>query len=119
MIRSHRIAILPEDGFGPAVVDEAGKVLERLNKLAHSLDMEFETFDWSSEYYLKHGEIMPKNGLDTLKKYDAILFGSIGDKRVPDEVTIWELIMPIRKQFKQYINLRPVKLLRGVESPLA
>lgn len=119
MTKSYRIAVLPGDGIGPEVVKEAVDLLELLKKLDPSLDMEFETFDWNSEYYLKHGEIMPENGLDTLKKYDAILFGAIGDKRVPDEVTIWDLIMPIRKQFQQYINFRPVKLLRGVPSPLA
>jgi tartrate dehydrogenase/decarboxylase / D-malate dehydrogenase len=118
-MENYRIAVLPGDGIGPEVMDETVKLLELLKKLDTTLHMEFETFDWNSEYYLKHGEIMPKNGLDTLKKYDAILFGAIGDKRVPDEVTIWDLIMPIRKQFKQYINFRPVKLLNGVTSPLA
>ncbi|WP_243291798.1 tartrate dehydrogenase [Bacillus sp. FJAT-47783] len=119
MTKSHRIAVLPGDGIGKEVVHEAVKVLELLKTMDPSLEMEFETFDWSSEYYLKHGEIMPENGLETLKQFDAILFGAIGDNRVPDEVTIWELIMPIRKQFQQYINFRPVKLLRGVPSPLA
>ncbi|WP_394138178.1 tartrate dehydrogenase [Cytobacillus oceanisediminis] len=113
---SHRIAVLPGDGIGPEVVSEAVKVLELLKKLDPSLDLEFETFDWSSEYYLQHGKMMPDNALETLKKYDAILFGAIGDKRVPDDVTVWELIMPIRKQFRQYINLRPVKMLKGVPS---
>ncbi|MBG9588288.1 tartrate dehydrogenase [Cytobacillus firmus] len=113
---SHRIAVLPGDGIGPEVVSEAVKVLELLTKLDPSLELEFETFDWSSEYYLQHGKMMPDNALETLKRYDAILFGAIGDKRVPDDVTVWELIMPIRKQFRQYINLRPVKMLKGVRS---
>lgn len=113
---SHRIAVLPGDGIGPEVVSEAVKVLELVKKLDPTLDLEFETFDWSSEYYLQHGKMMPDNALETLKKYDAILFGAIGDKRVPDDVTVWELIMPIRKQFRQYINLRPVKMLKGVPS---
>ncbi len=111
---NHRIAVIPGDGIGPEVVNEAIKVLELLKKLDPSFKIEFDTFDWSSEYYLKHGKMMPENALQTLKKFDAILFGAIGDKRVPDDVTIWELIMPIRKQFKQYINFRPVKLLKGV-----
>ena len=111
---THKIAVIPGDGIGPEVVNEAVKVLELLKKLDPSFEIEFETFDWSSEYYLRHGKMMPEDALDTLKKYDAILFGAIGDKRVPDDVTIWELIMPIRKNFKQYINLRPVKLLKGV-----
>jgi tartrate dehydrogenase/decarboxylase/D-malate dehydrogenase len=113
---SHRIAVLPGDGIGPEVVNEAVKVLELLKKLDPSMDLEFETFEWSSEYYLQHGKMMPDNALETLRKYDAILFGAIGDKRVPDDVTVWELIMPIRKQFRQYINLRPVKMLKGVSS---
>lgn len=118
-MKSYRIAVLPGDGIGPEVVNETINVLELLKKLDSTLHMEFEIFQWNSEYYLQHGEIMPENGLETLKKYDAILFGAIGDQRVPDEVTIWKLIMPIRKQFNQYINFRPVKLLQGVASPLA
>jgi tartrate dehydrogenase/decarboxylase / D-malate dehydrogenase len=118
MNNSYQIAVLPGDGIGPEVVNEAMKVLELLKKLDSSLNLEFETFDWSSEYYLEHGHIMPPKGLEILKEYDAILFGAIGDQRVSDEVTIWQLIMPIRKQFKQYINFRPVKLLKGVSSPL-
>ncbi|WP_077210813.1 tartrate dehydrogenase [Bacillus dakarensis] len=114
-----RIAVLPGDGVGIEVVDEAVKLLNLLNELDPELKFEFDHFDWSSEYYLKHGKMMPDNALDVLKEYDAILFGAIGDKRVPDDVTVWELIMPIRKNFNQYINLRPVKLLKGVASPLA
>lgn len=118
MVKGHRIAVLPGDGIGPEVVCESIKVLNLLTELDPTFNIEFENFPWGSEYYLKHGKIMPENGLETLKNYDAILFGAIGDKRVPDEVTIWKLIMPIRKQFNQYINFRPVKLLRGVPSPL-
>lgn len=85
---NHRIAVIPGDGIGPEVVNEAIKVLELLKKLDPSFKIEFDTFDWSSEYYLKHGKMMPENALQTLKKFDAILFGAIGDKRVPDDVTI-------------------------------
>jgi tartrate dehydrogenase/decarboxylase / D-malate dehydrogenase len=116
MMKNLQIAVLPGDGIGPEVVDEAVKVLEILKKLDPSFLIEWTTFDWSSEYYLDHGRMMPEDGLEVLKKYDAILFGAIGDKRVPDDVTIWELIMPIRKKFNQYINLRPVKLLKGTPS---
>jgi tartrate dehydrogenase/decarboxylase/D-malate dehydrogenase len=111
---NHQIAVIPGDGIGPEVVNEAVKVLELLKKLDPSFKIEMDTYDWNSEYYLTNGKMMPEDGLDTLKKYDAILFGAIGDKRVPDDVTVWELIMPIRKNFQQYINLRPVKLLKGV-----
>lgn len=116
---NYQIAVLPGDGIGPEVVNEAVKVLNLLKELDSSLKLEFTTFDWSSEYYLTHGKMMPDNGLEILKSYDAILFGAIGDKRVPDDVTVWELIMPIRKDFNQYINLRPVKLLKGVPSRYA
>lgn len=116
---SYRIAVLPGDGIGPEVIHEALKVLQLLEKMDPSFELEFKTFEWNSEHYLKHGTMIPDDGLDQLKKYDAILFGAVGDARVPDDITIWELIMPIRKQFMQYINLRPVKLLKGVPSPLA
>lgn len=119
MSKTFQIAVLPGDGIGPDVVKEALKILELLKELDASFQMDFEILEWSSEYYLKHGRIMPENGLEQLKVFDAILFGAIGDARVPDEVTIWELIMPIRKGFRQYINLRPVKLLPGVPSRFA
>lgn len=116
--KNYRIAVLPGDGIGPEVVREAVNVLNLLQKLDPTFTLELVTFPWNSEYYLEHGKMMPDDGLDTLKKFDAILFGAIGDARVPDDITVWELIMPIRKNFRQYINLRPVKLLKGVESPL-
>jgi tartrate dehydrogenase/decarboxylase/D-malate dehydrogenase len=119
MIKNLNIAVLPGDGIGPEVMSEAVKVLEFLKKLDPSFTIEWTIFDWCSEYYLKFGKMMPDNGLETLKKYDAILFGAIGDKRVPDDVTVWELIMPIRQNFNQYINLRPVKLLKGTPSRFA
>ena len=115
-MKNLQIAVLPGDGIGPEVMDEAVKVLELLKKLDSSFAIEWTTFEWNSEYYLKTGKMMPDDGLETLKKYDAILFGAIGDKRVPDDVTVWELIMPIRKKFNQYINLRPAKLLKGTPS---
>ncbi|MFD2924858.1 tartrate dehydrogenase [Halobacillus naozhouensis] len=114
----HKIAVIPGDGIGREVMEEALCVLEEICKANSFLTIEWEIFNWSSEYYLQHGEMMPKNGLDTLKKYDAILFGAIGDSRVPDEVSIWDLIMPIRKRFKQYINFRPIKQLAGINAPL-
>ncbi|WP_298826081.1 tartrate dehydrogenase [uncultured Planococcus sp.] len=115
---AHKIAVLPGDGIGPDVTKEAIKVLEALKQLDSTFEIDFDQFEWGSEYYLAHGHIMPKDGLDQLKDYDAILFGAVGDKRVPDEITIWELIMPIRKNFQQYINMRPIRRLAGIESPL-
>jgi len=112
------IAILPGDGIGPEVMQEALKVMETLSALDSSFQFNTEELPWNSDYFLTHGQMMPDDGLDRLKKFDAILFGAIGDSRVPDETTIWELIMPIRKQFQQYINFRPIKKLNGISSPL-
>lgn len=114
-----KIAVIPGDGIGVEVMDEALKVIDVLKTLDSNFQIENTIFPWNSEYYLTNGEMMQKDGLTTLQQYDAILFGAIGDKRVPDEVTIWELIMPIRKGFQQYVNFRPVKSLPGISSPLA
>ncbi|WP_113928374.1 tartrate dehydrogenase [Bacillus sp. P14.5] len=113
----HKIAILPGDGIGPEVMREAEKVLRLLCEEDPNFQCEFTTLDWNSEYYLAHNRMMPEDGLDRLKAFDAILFGAIGDSRVPDYVTVWELIMPIRKRFGQYINYRPVKQLEGIPTP--
>lgn len=112
----YKIAVIPGDGIGPEVMKEALKVLEVLKEQDSTFHYQADMFDWNSDYYLKHGTMMPENGMEILKNYDAILFGAIGDERVPDEITIWELIMPIRKQFQQYINLRPVKKLDGMKT---
>lgn len=115
---TYKIAVIPGDGIGPDVTNEAMKVLEALQELDDAFEVNFKLFDWSSEYYLQHGQMMPDDGLDQLQKFDAILFGAVGDARVPDEISIWQLIMPIRKQFQQYINMRPIKKLAGIDSPL-
>src|SRR5690606_29589821 len=73
---------------------------------------------WSCEYYLEHGQMMPDDALDTLKNFDQIFLGAVGFPGVPDNISLWGLLIPIRRAFEQYINLRPVKLLKGVESPL-
>lgn len=112
------IAVIAGDGIGKEVMKEALRVLHVLEEQDPDFSLHLEEFPWSSDYYLTHGCIMPEDGLETLRKFDAILFGAIGDARVPDEITIWELIMPIRKQFQQYVNFRPVKSLPGIESPL-
>ncbi|QNU30163.1 tartrate dehydrogenase [Geobacillus sp. 47C-IIb] len=113
-MREFRIAVLPGDGIGPEVMNEALKVLRILKYKDYTFQFHADMFLWNSEYYLQHGRMMPENGLDILKNYDAILFGAIGDPRVPDDISVWELIMPIRKRFCQYVNLRPVKKLKGI-----
>ncbi|MYL49301.1 tartrate dehydrogenase [Halobacillus litoralis] len=117
-MKTYRLAVLPGDGIGPEVVEEGMKVLDALTKTDSSFQLETTSFDWNSEYYLKHNRMMPEDGLATLKEYDAIFFGAIGDRRVPEHIPIWDLIMPIRKNFHQYVNLRPIKQLPGVQSPI-
>src|SRR5690625_1839471 len=114
---THRIAVLPGDGVGQEVMNEALKVLDEIRK-QDSLNLSYDILNWNSAYYLENNRMMPENGLDQLKGYEAILLGAIGDARVPDNITVWEFIMPIRKTFQQYVNFRPAKLLKGLESPL-
>jgi len=114
-----KIAVIPGDGIGKEVMQEAIKIVNCLMQHDATLQVEMTVFPWSSDYYMVHGRMMPEDALETLKKYDAILFGAIGDERVPEHETIWGLIMPIRKQFQQYVNFRPIKSLSNLVSPLA
>lgn len=115
---NHRIAVIPGDGIGQEVVPEAIRVLRRLaDQFAFSLD--FVEFPYSCEHYLRHGVMMPDDGIDRLREFDAIFLGAVGDPAVPDHVSLWGLLIPIRRRMEQYVNLRPVRLLRGVKSPLA
>lgn len=113
-----KIAVIAGDGIGPEVINEAVNILQYFQE-EEDLDLSITHLPWSSEYYLEHGKMMPEDGLETLKQYDAVLFGAIGDARVPDDVSVWELIMPIRKGFQQYVNFRPIKSLANIETPLA
>jgi tartrate dehydrogenase/decarboxylase/D-malate dehydrogenase len=115
-MRNYRIAVIPGDGIGNEVVPEGQKVLEA----AAGGDFRFEWvhFDWSCERFAKTGAMMPADGLDQLRKFDAIYLGAVGFPGVPDHVSLWGLLIPIRRGFHQYVNLRPIKLLKGVESPL-
>jgi tartrate dehydrogenase/decarboxylase/D-malate dehydrogenase len=94
-------------------------VLEWISLRDARVQLEFTQFEWGSDYYLRHGQMMPDDGLDLLCAFDAILLGAVGDPRVPDEITLWGLLLPIRQRFHQYVNLRPIRLLEGVPSPLA
>ena len=114
-----RIAVIPGDGIGAEVIPEGVRVLEALAHRTAALHLEFQYFDWGSERYLAHGQMMPDSGLKTLGEFDAIYFGSAGDPRVPDHITLWELRLKICQGFEQYANVRPARLLRGVRSPLA
>ena len=118
-MRHYRIALLPGDGIGPEVLLEGRKAIEATASLDQDLHFEFVEFDWGCEYYHKHGVMMPSDGLEQLKNFDAIYLGAVGDPSVPDHISLWGLLLPIRKSFDQYVNLRPIKLLPGVPGPLA
>jgi len=114
---SYSIAVIPGDGIGKEVVPESIRVVEAAAR-KYSFDVRWTHFDWSCETYRKTGRMMPEDGLRQLEKFDAILLGAVGHPDVPDHVSLWGLLIPIRRTFRQYVNLRPVRLLNGVTSPL-
>jgi|SRR3990172_1224420 len=114
---THRIAVIPGDGIGKEVVPEGIRVLAAAGR-RFGFDFEWVTFDWSCEVYARTGRMMPEDGLEHLNKFDAIYLGAVGFPGVADHVSLWGLLIPIRRGFRQYVNLRPVRLLRGVQSPL-
>jgi tartrate dehydrogenase/decarboxylase/D-malate dehydrogenase len=120
-MQHYHIAVLPGDGIGQEVITESVQTLEVLAELHGGFRLETQEFDWGSDYYLREGAMMPANGTSLLQqgKFDGMLVGPVGDPRVPDHITLWGLLLPIRQQFDQYVNLRPIRLLPGVKSPLA
>ncbi|MCW2256393.1 tartrate dehydrogenase/decarboxylase/D-malate dehydrogenase [Providencia alcalifaciens] len=112
------IAVIPGDGIGTEVIPEGLKVLEAAAS-QHQIKLNFTHFDWSCETYHRTGRMMPEDGLEQLKKFDAIFLGAVGFPGVPDHISLWGLLLPIRRAFNQYINLRPVRLFDGIKSPLA
>jgi tartrate dehydrogenase/decarboxylase/D-malate dehydrogenase len=114
----HRIAVIPGDGIGREVVPEGQRVLEAAAR-RFGFELAWTEFDWSCETYARTGRMMPEDGLDRLRTHDAIFLGAVGFPGVPDHVSLWGLLIPIRRGFRQYVNLRPVRLLPGVRSPLA
>jgi tartrate dehydrogenase/decarboxylase/D-malate dehydrogenase len=114
----YKIAVIPGDGIGPEVINSGVEVLKALSKTEPNLNMEFTTFDWGGDYFRKNGEMMPESGVEQLKEYDTIYFGSAGDPNIPDHITLWGLRLKICQGLDQYANLRPVKLLPGITSPL-
>ena len=111
-----RVAVIGGDGIGPEVVRAGMRVMEATAD--DSLELSFTEFEWGCEYYLEHGRMMPEDGIETLRGFDEIYLGAVGWPTVPDHVSLWGLLLPIRRRFDQYVNLRPARLLRGVESPL-
>ena len=117
-MKKYKIAVIPGDGIGPEVISEGVKVLKKVAELDGSFEFEFTQFPWGCEYYLEKGEMMPKDGIETLSDYDAIFLGAVGAPGVPDHISLWDLLLKIRKSFDQYVNLRPVKLIKGAPCPL-
>jgi tartrate dehydrogenase/decarboxylase/D-malate dehydrogenase len=115
---THRIAVIPGDGIGKEVVPEGIRVLEAAGR-RFGFDFAWTPFDWSCEAYTRTGRMMPADGLEQLRRFEAIFLGAVGAPGVPDHVSLWGLLIPIRRTFRQYVNLRPVRLLRGVRTPLA
>jgi tartrate dehydrogenase/decarboxylase/D-malate dehydrogenase len=119
MKKSHRIAVIPGDGIGTEVISEGIKCLKTLSEIIENIQFEFQYLPWGSEYYLQHGRMMPEDGLEILKDFHAIYLGAVGDPRIPDDVTLHGLLLPIKFGFDLYVGLRPVYLFPGIESPLA
>jgi tartrate dehydrogenase/decarboxylase / D-malate dehydrogenase len=113
----HRIAVIGGDGIGPEVIDQAIRVVDAAGK-KHGATFEWNRLPWGSALYKKAGHILPPDGWDTLKKHDAILFGAVGDPEIPDTIPVHQLLLPMRRKFDQYVNLRPAYLFDGVPSPL-
>ncbi len=113
----HRIAVIPGDGIGKEVVPEGIRVIESVGRKL-GIEFNWDFFPWGCEYYASHREMMPPEGLKILSGYEAIYLGAVGYPGVPDHISLWGLLIPIRRTFCQYVNLRPVRLLKGIESPL-
>lgn len=113
----YSIAVIAGDGVGPEVVPSAKSVLEKAGD-RHGFSFTFEDFDWGAEYYFRHGKMAPPGMLDLLRPFDAILLGAVGHPDIPDHITLNGLLLPIRRGFDQYANVRPAVLYPGVESPL-
>lgn len=114
----HKIAVIPGDGVGPEVIREGVRVLEEAARLDGGFRFEFTWFPWGCGYYLKHGRMMEEDGISRLKKFDAIYLGAVGYPGVPDHISLWDLLLTIRKSFDQYVNLRPITFLKGATCPL-
>jgi len=118
-VAQHRIAVIPGDGIGKEVVPEGLRVLDTVAR-KFSIDLELDHFDWSCDYYLKHGTMMPEDWKDQIGRHDAIFFGAVGwPAAVPDHVSLWGSLIKFRRDFDQYVNLRPCRLMPGMRTPLA
>lgn len=117
-MKTYKIALLPGDGIGKEVIPEGVKALQEVSRVDGSFTFQMDEFPWGSAFYLKYGQMLPSDALDILKGYDAIYLGAVGHPQVPDHISVGQFIFTIRQGFNQYINLRPIKLLAGIECPL-
>ncbi|QJR16134.1 tartrate dehydrogenase [Usitatibacter palustris] len=117
-MKTYRIAVVAGDGIGNEVMPEGIRVLDAVGR-KYGFGFHWDEKPWSCEYYAKHGHMMPADGLAQIRNHDAIYLGAVGFPGVPDHVSLWGLLIPIRREFQQYVNLRPVRLMPGVPSPLA
>jgi len=116
-MRQLRIAVIPGDGIGKEVIPEGIRVLEAVGA-RHGVSFRWDEFPWGCQYYLSYGRMMPEDALQQIRGHDAIYLGAVGFPGVPDHVSLWGLLIPIRRGFRQYANVRPVRLMRGVPCPL-
>ncbi len=117
-MNKYSIALIPGDGIGKEVIPAGVRVLEAVGKLTGSFVLETRLFEWGCEYYLRHGRMMEDDALAQLASFDAIYLGAVGYPGVPDHVSLWGLLLPIRQGFDQYINVRPIRLFEGIDGPL-
>ena len=117
-MKTYKIAVIPGDGIGPEVIAEGVKLLEKAAELDGTFRFEFTHFPWGCEYYLKSGEMMPADGLEQLKAFDAVYLGAVGYPGVPDHISLRDLLLKIRRGFDEYVNVRPIRLLDGAPCPL-
>nr|WP_315246710.1 tartrate dehydrogenase [uncultured Albidiferax sp.] len=117
-MKTYAIATIPGDGIGKEVVPAGQQVLQALAAASRTFQFQFENFDWGGDYYRQHGVMMPADGLEPLRHKDAILFGSAGDPDIPDHITLWGLRLKICQGFDQYANVRPTRILPGIDGPL-
>lgn len=116
-LREYEIAVLPGDGIGNEVMPEALRALDAVSA-KHGFRLHYRQFDWSCQTYRETGRMMPEDGLEQLRQHDAIMLGAVGWPGVPDHISLWGLLLPIRRAFDQYVNLRPVRLLPGITPPV-
>ncbi|MGM8212647.1 tartrate dehydrogenase [Virgibacillus sp. W0430] len=117
-MKNYKIALIPGDGIGPEVVAEGVKVLQAIERMDDEVSFTFQDFPWGCEYYLEHGKMMDEDGIEKLKAFDAIYLGAVGYPGVPDHISLWDLLLKIRKEFDLYVNLRPITLLNDSLTPL-